>query len=109
MEVLAKNTSKDVMLQLDIGTCIEAGVDPVTWIKQNPGRIKSVHCKDWSPDKEKGYKVLFGEGVAKWKEIFKAAEKAGGVEFYLVEQEGSRFTPIETMQKCIVNFKKIHG
>ncbi len=109
MEVLAKNTTKDVMLQLDVGTCIEAGVDPVEWIKKNPGRIKSIHCKDWSPDKDKGYKVLFGEGVAKWKDIFKAAEKTGGVEFYLVEQEGSRFSPFETMQKCIVSFKKAHG
>ena len=109
MDVLAKNTTKDVMLQLDVGTCIEAGSDPVVWIKQNPGRIKSIHCKDWSPEKEKGYKVLFGEGVSKWKEIFKTAEKTGGLEYYLVEQEGSRFTPFETMEKCLVSFKKMHG
>jgi len=109
IEVLAKNTTKDVMLQLDIGTCIEAGSDPVAWIKQNPGRIRSIHCKEWSPDKEVGYKALFGEGVAKWKDIFKAAEKEGGVEYYLVEQEGSRFTPFETMEKCLVSFKKTHG
>jgi len=44
MEVLAKNTGKDVVLQLDIGTCVEAGVNPVAWIKANPGRIGSVHC-----------------------------------------------------------------
>ena len=37
MEVLAANTPKDVMLQLDVGTCIEAGSDPVAWIKANPG------------------------------------------------------------------------
>ena len=109
VEVLAKNTTKDVMMQLDVGTCIEAGSDPVEWINQNPGRIRSLHCKEWSPDKEVGYKALFGEGVAKWKDIFKAAEKTGGVEYYLVEQEGSRFTPFETMQKCLVSFKKTHG
>jgi sugar phosphate isomerase/epimerase len=109
VEVLAKNTTKDVMMQLDVGTCIEAGSDPVEWIKQNPGRIKSMHCKDWSPDKEIGYKTLFGEGVAKWKDIFKIAEKSGGLEYYLVEQEGSRFSPFETMEKCILSFKKVHG
>src|SRR5215472_15435684 len=94
MEVLAANTGKDVMLQLDIGTCLEAGSDPVAWINQNPGRIRCLHCKDWSPSE--GYKVLFGEGAADWKKIFAAAEDRGGVEYYLIEQEGSRFTPFET-------------
>ena len=108
MEILAKNTDKSVTLQLDVGTCVEVGLDPVVWIKQNPGRIRSMHCKDWSPEKDKGYKVLFGEGVAKWKEIFKAAEKVGGVQFYLVEQEGSRFPEYETAEKCLVNFRKIY-
>ena len=108
MEILAKNTDKSVTLQLDVGTCIEVGLDPVVWIKQNPGRIRSIHCKDWSPEKDKGYKVLFGEGVAKWKEIFKTAEKVGGVQYYLVEQEGSRFPEYETAEKCLVNFRKIY-
>ena len=49
-------------------------VDPVAWIRSNPGRIRSIHLKDWSRNPRKGYKVLFGEGVAKWKEIFAAAE-----------------------------------
>ena len=37
------------------------------------------------------------------------AEKAGGVECYLVEQEGSRFSPFETAEKCLVSFKKMRG
>ena len=107
MEVLAANTGKDVMLQLDVGTCIEAGSDPVAWIDQNPGRIRSMHVKDWSP--EQGYKVLVGEGVAPWKKLFQAAESTGGVEFYLVEQEGSRYPQLETAERCLANFRKLHG
>ncbi len=42
IEVIAANTAKDVMLQFDVGTCIEAGSDPVSWINQNPGA--SVRC-----------------------------------------------------------------
>ena len=72
IEVLAANTGKDVMLQLDVGTCVEAGSDPVAWIKSNPGRINSMHCKEWSPDPAKGYKALFGEGSSPWKRIFQA-------------------------------------
>jgi sugar phosphate isomerase/epimerase len=108
IEVLAKDTKSSVMLQLDVGTCLEAGSDPAAWIRANPGRIRSLHCKDWAPDATKGYKVLFGEGVADWKNIFAAAEGAGGVEYYLVEQEGSRFSELDTARKCLLAFRIAH-
>ncbi len=107
IEILAKNTKPTVMLQLDVGTCIEAGSDPVAWIQANPGRIRSIHCKDWSPDPNKGYKVLFGEGKADWKNIFKAAENGGGVEYYLIEQEGSRYSEMETAKRCLDAYRSI--
>lgn len=109
MEVLASETGKDVILQLDVGTCVEAGVDPVQWINQHPGRIASMHAKDWSKDPAVGFKALFGEGESPWKQIFAAAEKKGGLDFYLIEQEGSRFSALETAEKCLANFKKLHG
>ena len=109
IEILAKNTKPSVMLQLDVGTCLEAGSDPVAWIRANPGRIRSLHCKDWSPDPAKGYTVLFGEGSADWKNIFAAAESAGGVEYYLVEQEGSRFSELETAERCLKSFRLKHA
>jgi sugar phosphate isomerase/epimerase len=96
------------MLQLDVGTCIEAGSDPVAWIRANPGRIRSLHLKEWSPEAGKGYSVLFGEGVAKWKDIFAAAEGVGGVEYYLIEQEGSRFPELETAKRCLEAFRSTH-
>jgi sugar phosphate isomerase/epimerase len=105
MEILAANTEKDVTLQLDVGTCLEAGVDPVAWINQNPDRIRSMHCKDWSP--ELGYKAIFGQGIGKWNAIFDAAEKIGGIEYYLIEQEGSAYTPLETAEKCLAAFRKV--
>jgi sugar phosphate isomerase/epimerase len=107
LDILANETGKSVMLQLDVGTCLEAGGDPVAWIDQHPGRIRSLHLKEWSPDG--GYKVLFGEGAAPWKKIFAAAESKGGVEFYLIEQEGSRYPEIETADRCLVAFRDIHG
>ena len=107
IEVLAKNTGKDVMLQLDIGTCVETGNDPVAWINSNPGRIRSLHLKEWSP--EKGYKVLFGDGKAPWKAIFAAAEKTGGVEFYLIEQEGYDTPSLQAVETCLASYKKIRG
>lgn len=112
MDVLAANTPKEFVLQLDVGTCVQAGSDPVAWIKANPGRIRSVHLKDWAPgtrQEEKGYRVLFGEGVSPWKEIFAAAESVGGVEYYLMEQEGSRYSEFETAERCLATWKKMRG
>jgi sugar phosphate isomerase/epimerase len=109
MEIIAKNTKSSVMLQLDVGTCIEAGADPVAWIKANPGRIRSMHCKDWSHDPAKKYSVLFGEGDADWKNLFHAAENGGGIEYYLIEQEGSRFSELETAKKCLQAFRSTQG
>jgi len=109
IDIIAKNTKTSVMLQLDVGTCLEAGSDPVAWIRTNPGRIRSIHCKDWSPDPAKRYSVLLGEGAADWKNIFAVAESTGGVEFYLVEQEGSRFSELETARKCLQEFRLRHS
>ncbi len=109
MEVIAANTPKDFMLQLDVGTCVEVGSDPVAWIEANPGRINSLHLKDWAPGAGKGYSVLFGEGVVPWKGVMDAAESVGGVEYYLIEQEGSRFPPMETAQRCLDAWKKMHN
>ena len=109
IEVLAANTGKDVVLQLDVGTCLHAGADPVAWIKANPGRIASIHCKDWSADPAKGYSVLFGEGEAPWKKIFDAAEKSGGIQYYLIEQEGSAYPAIETAERCLAAFRRLRA
>jgi sugar phosphate isomerase/epimerase len=106
MDILAANTVRDVALQLDVGTCVEAGADPVAWIEKNPGRIKSIHCKDWAPDR--GYAVLFGEGTSPWTEIFKAAESGGGVEYYLIEQEaGPPAEQLQRAERCLANWKKL--
>jgi sugar phosphate isomerase/epimerase len=108
LEVIAANTPKQFVLQLDVGTCEEAGADPVAWVKANPGRIKVMHMKDWAPGGQgdgKGYRVLFGEGVTKWKELVAAAESIGGIEYYLIEQEGSRLSEFDTAKKCLENWK----
>ena len=44
-----------------------------------------------------------------WKAIFAAAEKTGGVEFYLIEQEGSDYSEFETAQKCLANYRAMRA
>jgi sugar phosphate isomerase/epimerase len=109
MDVIAANTPKDVVLQFDVGTCVEVGADPIAWIKANPGRIKSVHCKDWAAGR--GYNAAFGEGDAPWKAIFDAVEATGGVEYYLIEQEtgATNGGELPMVERCLVNWKKLRA
>ncbi len=107
MPFLAANTPKEVTLQFDVGTCVEMGYDPVAWIQANPGRIRSLHLKDWGAGADRGYRVLFGEGDAPWKPLLEAAQARGGAEYLLIEQEGSRFPSIETAAKCLANYRKM--
>ena len=53
--------------------------------------------------------MLLGEGLGKWKELLELTETVGGVEHYLIEQEGSRFSQMETAKRCLENFKTIRG
>jgi sugar phosphate isomerase/epimerase len=108
MEILAKNTPKNVVLQLDIGTCVHSGNDPVAWIKANPGRFASIHCKDFSKNPDKGYKVILGEGDSPWKEIIAAAEKSGGIEHWIIEQEASS-SPMDAVKQCLDSFQKLRA
>jgi sugar phosphate isomerase/epimerase len=105
MEIIATETDKSVMLQFDVGTCVAAGADPVAWIDSHPGRIKSLHLKDWSPENK--YSVLFGEGAVPWQKVITAAEGKGGVQYYLLEQEGSRFPEMETVERCLVAYRDL--
>jgi sugar phosphate isomerase/epimerase len=111
MDILAANTPKEFTLQLDVGTVMEAGADPVAWIHAHPGRIRSIHCKDWGAGQgpDRSYRVLFGEGDSPWAKIFEAAESVGGVEYYLIEQEGSRFPELETAQRCLAAWKRMRS
>jgi sugar phosphate isomerase/epimerase len=109
MDVLAANTPKEFMLQFDAGSCVAARQDPVAWIKANPGRIKSIHCKDWAHWPWGGYRVLFGEGSVPWADIFQAAESVGGVEYYLIDQDGSYYPPLEAARRCLATWKRMRG
>jgi len=110
MDLIAANTPKGVVLQFDVGTCVEVGADPIAWINANPGRIKSVHCKDWGAGEGRGYRVAFAEGDAPWLKIFDAVESTGGIEYYLIEQELSApGQELAMAEKCMTNWKKLRA
>lgn len=110
MDILAASTPREFVLQFDVGTAVEAGADPVAWVKANPGRIKSLHLKDWGAGEGRGYNVAFGEGDVKWLDLLAAAESVGGAEYYLIEQEHpGAIGELAMAQKCLDNYRKLRG
>ena len=91
-----------VVMQLDTGNCMGGGGDPVAILKKFPGRATTIHLKEHG-----GNTGLIGEGQVKWDEIL-ALCKAGGTEWYIVEQEHyGGGTPLECSRRSLENLKKM--
>ena len=108
MEVLAENTPKDVMPATRRRHVHRGGLRSGR-VDQCESRANQFATSARNGRRRKAYEVLFAEGVAPWKQIFAAAEKTGGVQFYYIEQEGYDLPPFETAEKCLANFKKLRG
>jgi sugar phosphate isomerase/epimerase len=107
-DVFMDNTVKGVTGQMHLAAFPAAKLDPVAYIKKYPGRSRTLQLNDWAPGRRG---VLLGEGAVEWKALFAAAESVGGIQVYVIEQEGypSGVTPLESCQRCLENFKKLHG
>lgn len=108
LDVLMDNTGKDVGLQIHVAAFPGKGVDPVEYVKRYAGRVKMFHLNDYAAGKRG---VMLGEGVVDWKGLFNAAETVGGVEVYIVEQESypEGVTPVQSVERCLRAFGKLHG
>ena len=63
---------KLVSFQIDVGNLTFAGADALGYLHKYPTRYFSMHAKDYLPGKTS---VPVGQGVLKWKEIFKSSEE----------------------------------
>ncbi len=93
-----------VIMQVDTGNALNGGADPVPSIEQYPGRATTVHLKDYSEGE--GW-VIIGEGDIRWDDFFHACETVGGTEWYIVEQESHRLSPLETVAQCLENLEEM--
>jgi sugar phosphate isomerase/epimerase len=97
------STSKDVIMQLDIGNGMDAGADPVAIMKKYPGVVRSMHVKEHGG----GPKAVIGDGDVPWKEIIALARTTANTQVFVIEHERSGQDPMEAVEKCLVNFKKL--
>jgi sugar phosphate isomerase/epimerase len=85
-DLFAERTSKDVVIQQDMGHTMAANIDPIAIVKKYPGRIKTTHIKN-RPAKSTGKKPYVGEDNFDWKAYVTACYEVGGTEWFTLEQE----------------------
>ncbi len=101
-EVFANAGGSKVVLQIDLGHCVNKGADPYKLIEKYPGRSKTVHLKESN-------NLIIGQGKVDWKRAFSLLETIGGAESYTVEFEGSLMGKMENAKLSADGYYKIHG
>ncbi len=103
-DILASNTSKDVIMQLDLGNAMSGGADPIKYLKLYPGRTVTIHLKEYST---KNPKAMIGEGDVRWPEVFRLCRTIGGTKWYIIEEEKDAVPPLEGVEISLKNLKKM--
>jgi sugar phosphate isomerase/epimerase len=98
------NTPTEVVMQLDIGNALHGGGNPVPYLRRYPGRALTVHLKEHSATNDR---ALIGEGDVDWQEVFALCENEGGTEWYIVEQESYAYPPLECVERCLENIRRM--
>ncbi|WP_121355667.1 sugar phosphate isomerase/epimerase family protein [Flavisolibacter nicotianae] len=101
-----------VGFELDMYWIKRAGLDPITLIKANPGRIKLWHVKDmarkaaptFTTDGEQLFTEV-GTGIINYKEIFKH-KKESGMEYFFIEQDQTKIPVYDSITKSFQYAKK---
>ena len=98
------NTNKEVVMQLDVGNAIGGGVDPLPYLYKYPDRAITVHIKEHSKTDPNAF---VGEGDVNWKAFFALCRAVGSTEWYIVEYERPGTPPLEAVEKCLNNLRKL--
>jgi len=92
-----------VNVEIDTYWIKYSGLDPVEYIQRMAGRCPLIHLKDMAKD-EKRTSVEIGQGTLDFDAIFAAAE-AGGVQWYIVEQDTCERPPLDSARISFENLK----
>ena len=101
-EIFFDNTRPAVIMQLDIGNCLQGGGDPVAILKKYPGRSASVHLKEFGGPEA----AVIGQGVVPWAKVFDVCETTGGTVWYVVEHEVGP-DPMGNIRGCLEGLRKM--
>jgi sugar phosphate isomerase/epimerase len=103
-DIFFGNTKPEVVMQFDVGNALHGGGHAAPFLQRYPGRAATVHVKEFSATNDT---ALIGEGDVDWNEIFHLCETIGGTEWYIVEQESYAYPPLECVDRCLQNMRKM--
>ncbi len=84
-DYIARSTSNALVLQLDVGWAVTAGVSPVQYVRKYPGRSRSMHFKTAAP--AQGMQSIIGQDDFDWAELIRVSREVGDVQWLVLEQE----------------------
>jgi len=102
-DILFANTCKEVVMQVDTGNALQGGANVVPFVSKYPGRALTVHLKEYNAENNT---ALFGEGHVDWGSAFQLCETVGATEWYIVEQEGFAYPPMECVARCLQKLRE---
>ncbi|WBL15822.1 MULTISPECIES: sugar phosphate isomerase/epimerase family protein [Sutcliffiella] len=103
LEAILEETS--VSTEFDVYWLTKAGEDPVDWLTRYRDRTPLVHLKDMTLDDERFFAEL-GTGGVNVESILQTG-KEQNVKWWIVEQDESRRTPLESIEISINYLKNI--
>ncbi len=107
-DLFFSRTKENVLMQIDIANCINAGADPYQSMEKFSTRQKIVHIKAPGPDG-----TILGEGndTADWARIFGFCENKAHSQWYILEQYPKKgidnFDAVEASVKYLKKIGKI--
>lgn len=103
-EVLSTHTRPEVLLQLDVGNCLQGGGDYLGMLKKFASRAILVHLKEHGGQPG----AVIGEGKVEFDKVFQICESNNVTEWYVVEEE-SRKGPesLDAVRRCLQNLRKM--
>lgn len=102
--VFFRAADPSVKIEFDTGNALSAGAQAAPYIAMFPGRVVSVHLKDFSSTNPN---VLLGDGDEHWNEVLPLIEGPAGTRNFVVEQETYPFPPLESVRRCLANLKRM--
>lgn len=103
-EVVAENTDSKVVLQIDTGNALAAGIDVMAAIKKYPGRNQSIHFKPYA--QEGGYVPFIGKDDIDWNELLRWCETDGATDWCVVEYEDTG-APVEGVTESLAHLRSL--
>jgi sugar phosphate isomerase/epimerase len=106
IDIYAAKTRRDVGIQFDTGNASDFGVNVLDFIKRHARRITSMHVKPYSKANPNAY---LGDDELDWPKIFELVERAGALDWYIIEYEKEGAPPLEALGANLQNFRRMRA